>query len=158
QQCSGLLSRNAGPEAGKVADTGAEMRSNSPGRGRRHRGRTMQTCDILLVGTGGFAQRIACDLAATASAPLKLACAGRNALRLAWIKTAAAARADMFARPVRITTHALDIGGDGAAELLARLRPAVTVQAASLQAAAVIAGQGNAWTRLVRDGGLSATA
>jgi hypothetical protein len=118
----------------------------------------MQTCDILLVGTGGFAQRIACDLAATASAPLKLACAGRNALRLAWIKTAAAARADMFARAVRITTHALDIAGEGVAELLARLRPAVIVQAASLQAAAVIAGQGNAWTRLVRDGGLSATA
>ena len=42
----------------------------------------MQTCDILLVGTGGFAQRIACDLAAIASAPLKIACAGRNALRL----------------------------------------------------------------------------
>jgi hypothetical protein len=118
----------------------------------------MQRCDILLLGTGGFAQRIACDLAATTNAPLELTCAGRNALRLAWIKTAAAARADMFARPVRITTHALDIAGDGLAELLARLRPAVILQAASLQAAAVIAGEGNAWTRLVRDGGLSATA
>jgi len=118
----------------------------------------MQKCDILLIGTGGFAQRIACDLAATANAPLELHCAGRNSLRLAWIKTAAAARADMFARPVRITTHALDIAGDGLAQLFARLRPTVILQAASLQAAAVIAGEGNAWTRLVRDGGLSATA
>ena len=57
-------------------------------------------CDILIFGTGSFAQRIACDLAATATQPTRVAIAGRNALRLAWIRTAARARADMFARPV----------------------------------------------------------
>jgi hypothetical protein len=116
-------------------------------------------CDILIFGTGSFAQRIACDLAATATQPTRVAIAGRNALRLAWIATAARARADMFARPVGIDTHAIDLAIDGlAAELLARRRPAVIVQAASFQTASVISGGGNAWTRLVAEGGLSATA
>lgn len=116
-------------------------------------------CDILIFGTGSFAQRIACDLAATATQPLRIDIAGRNALRLAWIRTAAQARADMFARPVRIITHAIDLALDGAVDsLLEDNRPAVIVQAASLQTASVIAGAGNAWTRLVADGGLSASA
>ena len=116
-------------------------------------------CDILIFGTGSFAQRIACDLAATATKPLRIDIAGRNALRLAWIRTAAQARADMFARPVRIITHAIDLAENGSAnQLLDDYRPAVIVQAASFQTASVIAGAGNAWTRLVAEGGLSATA
>ena len=117
------------------------------------------TCDILIFGTGSFAQRIACDLAATATTPTRVTVAGRNALRLAWIGTAARARADMFARPVAIETHAIDLAVDGrAAELLASHKPRVIVQAASFQTASVIAAGGNAWTRLVAEGGLSATA
>jgi len=116
-------------------------------------------CDILIFGTGSFAQRIACDLAATASAPVALAIAGRNALRLAWITTAVQARAHMFQRPVTISSHAVDLAVEGAAgDLLGRLQPAVVVQAASLQAGAVIAHAGTAWARLVAEGGLSATA
>jgi hypothetical protein len=116
-------------------------------------------CDILIFGTGSFAQRIACDLAATATKPLRIDIAGRNALRLAWIRTAAQARADMFARPVRIITHTIDLAADGGANrLLGEYRPIVIVQAASFQTASVIAGAGNAWTRLVAEGGLSATA
>ena len=116
-------------------------------------------CDILIFGTGSFAQRIACDLAATAEKPVRVGIAGRNAARLAWIRTAAQARADMFARPVRIETHHADLAVDGpAAALLSAHRPAVIVQAASFQTASVIAGTGNAWTRLVAEGGLSATA
>ncbi len=115
-------------------------------------------CDILIFGTGSFAQRIACDLAATATNPTRVAIAGRNALRLAWIRTAAQARADMFARPVAIETYELDLAIDNrAAELLASRRPAVIVQAASFQTASVISSGGNAWTRLVAEGGLSAT-
>src|SRR5262245_2707407 len=116
-------------------------------------------CDILILGTGPFAQRIACDLAATAAQATRVAVAGRNVFRLAWILTAARARAEMFARPVAVEGHEIDLSGsDAMAELLARLRPSVVVQAASLQPAAVIAGAGNAWTRLVAEGGLSATA
>ena len=116
-------------------------------------------CDILIFGTGSFAQRIACDLAATATQPLRIDIAGRNALRLAWIMTAAQARADMFDRPVRVVTHAIDLAmADSATSLLDDYRPAVIVQAASLQTASVIAGTGNAWTSLVAEGGLSASA
>ena len=116
-------------------------------------------CDILILGTGPFAQRIACDLAATPTRPPRVTIAGRNALRLAWILTAARARAEMFARPVTIEGRELDLAeGERVAELLARLRPAVIAQAASLQPASVIAGGANGWTRLVAEGGLSATA
>src|SRR5262245_56368483 len=117
-----------------------------------------KACDILILGTGPFAQRIACDLAATAAEPTRVAIAGRNAFRLAWILTAARARAEMFARPVAIEGHEIDLSSGGLAELLARLRPSVIVQAASLQPASVISGSGNAWTRRVAEGGLSATA
>jgi hypothetical protein len=116
-------------------------------------------CDILILGTGPFAQRIACDLAATATMPTRVIIAGRNRLRLAWIETAARARADMFARPVTIESRAMDLAeSEAVAALLGRLRPAVLVQAASLQPGSVIAGPGNGWTRLVAEGGLSATA
>jgi hypothetical protein len=118
-----------------------------------------EACDILILGTGPFAQRIACDLAATATTPTRVAVAGRNTFRLAWILTAARARAEMFARPVAFAGHEIDLGKSGPiVDLLASLRAAVIVQAASLQPASVIAGAGNAWTRLVAEGGLSATA
>jgi hypothetical protein len=125
-------------------------------KGEEHMARA---CDILIFGSGSFAQRIACDLAATATEPIALGLAGRNAARLAWIATAARARADMFARPLRLSTYAVDLAAAGAAgALLAKLEPAVVVQAASLQAGAVIAAGGTAWGRLVAEGGLSATA
>src|SRR5262249_30674097 len=116
-------------------------------------------CDILIFGTGAFAQRIACDLAATATRPTRVAIAGRNALRLAYIRTAVQARAAMFARPLVVETHAADLRESGArGEPLGTLHPCVIVQAASLQPASVIADAANGWTRLVAEGGLSASA
>ena len=116
-------------------------------------------CDILILGTGSFAQRIACDLAATAAAPTRLTIAGRNRLRLDWIRTAARARAHMFSRPVDVAASKVDLAApDAAGELLAVCRPAVIVQAASFQSGSVISAGGNAWTHLVAEGGLSATA
>src|SRR5262245_36681485 len=118
-----------------------------------------KACDILILGTGPFAQRIACDLAATATEPTRVILAGRNAFRLAWILTAARARAEMFSRRISIEPQETNLGESGRiAELLARLRPSVVVQAASLQPASVISGADNAWARLVAEGGLSATA
>src|SRR5262245_7533155 len=97
-----------------------------------------RVCDILIFGSGSFAQRIACDLAATATEPITLGLAGRNAARLAWIATAARARAHMFARPLGVATYAVDLNAAGAAgALLAKLEPAVVGQAATLQAGAV---------------------
>jgi hypothetical protein len=115
--------------------------------------------DILIFGTGNFAGRIALDLAATASEPVTVAIAGRNLERLGWLRTAANARAAMFDRPARFISHQVDLSvANAAADVIAAVEPKVVVQAASFQSGAVISHQGNAWTRLVAEGGLSATA
>lgn len=119
----------------------------------------MTSCDILVSGTGGFAARILFDIAATAANPVKVVIAGRNRDRLQWLKTAANARAAIFARPAAFEAYEIDLlGEDAATTLIDATRPAVTVQAASIQTSQVIAHTGNAWTRLVAEGGLSATA
>ena len=125
----------------------------------------MAGCDILISGTGGFAARIAFDIAATGShldrhpAHLRRVIAGRNRERLNWLRTAANARAALFGRKARFRTHASDLlEPDASDALLAAIDPRVVVQAASIQTSQVIAQSGNAWTRLVAEGGLSATA
>jgi hypothetical protein len=119
----------------------------------------MTSCDILVSGTGGFAARILFDIAATAANPVKVVIAGRNRDRLQWLKTAANARAAIFGCPATFTTYEIDLLTDGAATtLIEATRPTVTVQAASIQTSQVIAASGNAWARLVAEGGLSATA
>ncbi len=115
--------------------------------------------DILIFGTGNFAGRIAMDLAATADEPVAVTIAGRNRDRLKWLKTAGNARAAMFGRPARFTAREVDLSdADAAAAAIAAVEPTVVVQAASFQTGNVISNQGNAWTRLVAEGGLSATA
>lgn len=119
----------------------------------------MTACDILVSGTGGFAARIAFDIAATAQQPVNIVIAGRNRSRLDWLRTAANARAAIFGRSARFGSFAIDLlEPDAAPRLLAATQPRVVVQAASIQTSQVIAQSGNAWTRLVAEGGLSATA
>ncbi|HEV7256988.1 MAG TPA: hypothetical protein VGN82_04330 [Bosea sp. (in: a-proteobacteria)] len=119
----------------------------------------MSGCDILVSGTGGFAARIAFDIAATAPAPVSVVIAGRNAQRLDWLRTAANARAKLFGTKARFTTYSVDLLEPGASDaMLAATGPKVVAQAASIQTSQVIAQSGNAWTRLVAEGGLSATA
>ena len=115
--------------------------------------------DVLITGTGSFAARILFDLAATADAPTRITVAGRNAARLAWLETAARARAHMFARPVTVTAAPVPVdNADAVAALLSQARPSVVLQAASMQPGSVIAGEANGWSRLVAAGGLSASA
>jgi hypothetical protein len=115
--------------------------------------------DILIFGTGNFAGRSALDLAATAAEPVTVALAGRNRERLKWLQTAGNARAAMFGRPARLVSRVVDLSvADAAAEAIAAVAPKVVVQAASFQTGNVISNQGNAWTKLVAEGGLSATA
>lgn len=119
---------------------------------------TEQT-DIMVFGTGSFAGRIVFDIAATARDPVKVTVAGRNLERLDWLKTAGNARAVIFERPVTVQSRTVDLSdSDGAAELIAELRPSVVVQAASPQPSAIIAIKGNAWSQLIAEGGLSAMA
>ncbi|MBL8698642.1 MAG: hypothetical protein JNK67_09735 [Alphaproteobacteria bacterium] len=115
--------------------------------------------DIVIFGSGPFAARILFDAAATAAAPVTIMVAGRNRDRLAWLRTAGNARAVLFGRPVRVVERAIDLmDADATAALLDAARPAVVVQGASAQSASVIARQGDAWSRLVAEGGLSTTA
>jgi hypothetical protein len=114
--------------------------------------------DVLLFGSGVFAGRIALDIAAVAAAPVRVCIAGRNAARVDWLCLAGNARATLFGRPATFTAAAIDLATDDAAALIARLRPAVIVQAASLQQSSVISTRTNAWSRLVAEAGLSATA
>jgi len=119
----------------------------------------MAGCDILVSGSGGFAARIAFDIAATAEEPVEVVIAGRNRERLNWLRTAANARAALFGKKARFTTHAVDLLAPNASdEMLAATGPRIVVQAASIQTSQVIAQTGNAWTQLVAEGGLSATA
>ncbi len=118
-----------------------------------------ETTNILITGSGAFAARILFDLAATAQTPTRIAVASRNVQRLAWLETASRARAHMFGQPVNVNAHVVDLNApDEIAELLATLRPAIILQAASLQPGSVISTQGNAWSKLVAAGGLSASA
>lgn len=115
--------------------------------------------DIVVFGTGSFAARIVFDLAAAATRPVAIGIAGRNMERLAWLKVAANARAVLFGRPARFLSRRIDLSlPDAIAELVAEHRPAVIVQAASSQPSSVISTSGDAWSKLVAEGGLSATA
>lgn len=114
---------------------------------------------ILIFGTGAFAARIACDIAAAARDPVRVTLAGRNRERLDWLVTAGNARAETFGGGARFEGMAVDLlEPDAAAPVIARVKPALVVQAASVQTSAVIATKGDAWSRLVAEGGLSATA
>jgi hypothetical protein len=117
------------------------------------------TCDILITGTGMFAGRIALDIAATAKDPVRVLIAGRNRMRLDWLRTAGNARAAMFGTPAHFATQSIDLLEAGASEaLIGKYRPRLVVQAASIQTSTVISDSGSRWTDLVAQGGLSATA
>jgi hypothetical protein len=114
---------------------------------------------ILLFGTGVFAQRIACDIAATARHPVQLVLAGRNGDRLDWLKTACNARAATFGTGVHTRAIVADLASaEAITPAVAAARPDVVVQVASVQGSAIIAQRADAWSRLVAEGGLSATA
>ena len=72
--------------------------------------------DIVVFGTGSFAGRIVCDLAATAGDEVRVAVAGRNLERLNWLTLAANARATIFQRPAQFLARAVDLTEAGGAE------------------------------------------
>src|SRR3954454_8690496 len=104
-----------------------------------------EPADLLLVGSGGFAARIAFDIAATATSPIRVVIAGRNAVRRDWLRVAANARAANFGLPAFFRAHAVDLSvPDAADEAILAYRPKVVVQAATTQTSAVISGQNDA--------------
>lgn len=118
-----------------------------------------ESCDVLVSGTGSFAARIVFDIAATATSPVRVVVAGRNRERLNWLTVAANARAVIFGRPAIFRAFEVDfLALDASARLIAAASPKVIIQAASVQTSAVIAKTGDGWSKLVAEGGLSATA
>ena len=116
-------------------------------------------CDIIISGSGAFAARIAFDIAATARAPVSVVIAARNKISLDWIVTASNARAKIFQTQAKFISYHVDLlQPDGASQILAQYEPRIFVQAASVQTSSIIAKMGDAWSALVRKGGLSATA
>ena len=119
----------------------------------------MERKAIIVFGTGSFAARIVYDIAATAQAPVHVIVAGRNLERLDWLTTAANARASIFGRNATFAGQIVDMSHENAiVDVVGDLQPSVVVQAASPQASAVIGASGNAWTQLISEAGLSATA
>lgn len=115
--------------------------------------------DILVLGTGSFAERIVCDLGATTRDAVAVAIGGRNVERLRWLVTAANGRAALFGGKARFFAVDTDVSSpDRMEEVLVAVRPRVVVQTASTQTSSVIADQDSAWAALVARGGLSATA
>src|SRR4051812_26300820 len=100
--------------------------------------RAMSPATILVFGTGAFAARIVFDIAATATQPVRVVVAGRNPDRLAWLVTASAARAVIFATPATFVARKCDLVENEQVEgTLATERPKVVVQAASVQTSSV---------------------
>lgn len=115
--------------------------------------------DIVLFGTGSFAARILFDLAATSRAPLSIAVAGRDRARLDWMRTAAAARADMFGTGVRVSAHHLAVlSTDAVAGLLMMLTPRAVANTASVQRGRVVTDRPDGWAKLTQEAGLGMTA
>lgn len=118
-----------------------------------------ETADIAIFGTGSFAARILLDLAATAPAAISVVIIGRSRDRLAWLRTAANARAALFGTGARIVDHRLDdLSTDAVGALLAALSPAVVVNTASVQGGRVTTDRPDGWARLVQEVGLGCTA
>jgi hypothetical protein len=114
--------------------------------------------DILICGTGVFAERILCDLAATAVEPVSVVIAGRRAERLDWLRLAANSRAMIFGRPVSVSFHQVDFRSENAtAECILKVKPKVVVQSASEQPSAVIGVANDAWSRLIARTSFSVT-
>ena len=117
--------------------------------------------DILITGTGFLAERVAFDLAVVAEKPIEVAVCGRHPEekeRLEWLGMAANARAALFARPVNISTLAIDWSSPAAiAETVTACEPEVILHTATLQSPWEI-DRSTPWARLVeRAGGFGVT-
>src|SRR5690348_13342096 len=94
----------------------------------------MKACDLLILGTGYFAEVMLNDIAATAREPVHVVVGGRNVPRMQWLVTAANARAAMFGTHAVFEMSQFDMSTmDSITAGLSRFSPKVVVQSASLQ-------------------------
>ncbi|MGQ7791341.1 hypothetical protein ACUN0C_02915 [Faunimonas sp. B44] len=119
---------------------------------------TTDPCDILISGTGYFAEIMLCDLAATARTSLKVVVGGRNKERMKWLVEACRARSAIYGTSVAFDSVALDsTSTDSLLEPLARLKPKVIVQSASAQSPWKVDNNESDWARLVAEAGFGIT-
>ncbi len=114
--------------------------------------------DILILGTGYFAEIMICDLASTAQAPLHVLVGGRNVERMTWLAEAGRSRAAIFGTPVTFGTLKVDSGSpESIGEALAKTNPRIVVQSASLQSPWKVDRMDSEWSRLVAEAGFGMT-
>lgn len=115
-------------------------------------------CDILISGTGYYAEIMLADLAATARTPLSVTIAGRNEERMKWLVEACRARAVNFDTPVSFQSAALDSSSAASiTETLGAIQPGIVVQSASAQSPWRVDNNESDWARLVARAGFGLT-
>ncbi|MGV6876395.1 hypothetical protein ACUSIJ_27460 [Pseudochelatococcus sp. B33] len=115
-------------------------------------------CDILVSGTGYYAEIMLADLAAMARTALSVVIAGRNRERMTWLVEACRARAANFGTLVSFSSASLDSTSSASiAETLASIRSRVVVQSASAQSPWRVDNDESDWARLVARAGFGLT-
>ncbi|MDM0029996.1 hypothetical protein [Variovorax saccharolyticus] len=110
--------------------------------------------DILILGTGYFAEVILMDLAVATRAPIKIVIGGRNEARLKWLALACNSRAAQHGNPVRFHSSYVDMASEQSmADALGNWDPGVVVQSASLQSPWSLDGKGSEWAKLMEEAG-----
>lgn len=118
----------------------------------------MKHCDLLIVGTGYFAEIILNDIATTARLPVRVVVGGRNVERLRWLCLAANSRSALYGTEAVFESVVLDMDSvDSLADGLSGWAPSVVVQSASLQSPWAVEGRGSEWSALVNDAGFGLT-
>lgn len=115
--------------------------------------------DILIAGTGYYAEIIIFDLAITAEKPLTVAIGGRNRERMDWLALAGNARAAVFGRPVTFAAAPIEWESPATiAPTIAELDPTVVLQAATMQSPWSVNNRaGSQWAHLVKSAGYGLT-
>lgn len=117
-----------------------------------------RTCDILISGTGYYAEIMLGDLAAVARTPLHIVVGGRNRERLKWLVEACRARTQIYGTRATFDSVLLDSSSaDALMEPLGALRPKVVVQSASMQSPWKVDNNSSDWSRLVSAAGFGIT-
>ena len=97
----------------------------------------VQACDVLITGTGFFAENLAFDLAITAERPIRVAIGGRRIeerARMDWLGNTANARAALFGRPASFSPAPIVWETpETIAETIAACNPRVIAHSATLE-------------------------
>lgn len=117
-----------------------------------------QSCDILIVGTGYYAEIMLADLAATARSAISVVIGGRNRERMKWLVEACRARAVNFGSPASFSSIELDSTSAAAlADGIRRVKPRIVVQSASAQSPWKVDIAASEWSKLVARAGFGLT-